>query len=137
MPSDNDSYGHIDQPPNGEDLQSVRPPPTEVPYHAQPKTLQALADGAGVYTASASSPFLMAPPISGSATLTPASDAVDAPVILVDELRHLTEPLRRQVRAVPLRLRLTEDEVSGLVAAVLDLIARHLPIGGTRARRKH
>ena len=137
MPSDNDSHGHIDQPPVGEDLQSVRPPPAELPYDAQPKTLQALADGAGVYIASSASPFLMAPPISSSATLTPASDAIEAPVILVDELRHLTEPLRRQVRAVPLRLRLTEDEVSGLVAAVLDLIARHLPIGGTRTRRKH
>jgi hypothetical protein len=95
--------------------------------------MQALADGAVVYTASLTSPFLTAPPASKSSS----QGAIDPPVILVDELRHLTEPLRRQVQAVPLRLTLTEEEVSGLVAAVLDLIARHLPIGGTRARRKH
>lgn len=137
MPSDDDSHGVMDQPPDGEDLQSAGLPATGAAHMAQPKPLQALADGAGVYTASSSSPFLTAPPIAHAASLTPASDGIDGPVILVDELHHLTEPLRRQVRAVPLRLRLTEDEVSGLVAAVLELIARHLPIRGTLARRKH
>lgn len=93
----------------------------------------ALVDGLGVYTASAGSPFLTAPPPPSGAPSAPEPTVGDGTDTVGYELRELREPLRCQVQGVALRCRLSEAEISGLVTAVLELIARHLRIGGDRA----
>lgn len=134
MPNDNDPRALVNRLPDGEELHSSRPPSTEPACHTASQATRALVDGVGVYTASPSSPFLTAP---SAASVNPESAAVDPPRIPANNLRDLTEPLRQQLQRFPLRRRLSEEEVSGLVTAVLDLIARHLLIACAPARRNH
>lgn len=100
-----------------------------------PPETRALVDGIGVYTASCHSPFLTAPAASPTSV---ASDSVpnEAAGTSRGRLADLEEPLRRQIRALPLRSKVSEEEVSGLVAAVLSLIARHLPLASDAAHTK-
>ncbi len=136
MPSDDNQSAMPDGMADGETLPSfVRPDGSGAPH--APKSLQALGDGVGVYMASLSSPFLTAPPNPNGATHHPDSVAADQPDGPADELRELAEPLRQSVQAVPLRLRLSEEELSRVVAAVLELISRYLPGAGARVRGKH
>lgn len=122
--------------PDGEELPSAWPPRIDA-AHAPPQATRALVDGLGVYTASAGSPFLTAPLRSNGASGSPESKVTDPPDTLDDQLRDLREPLERTVQGVPLRLRLSEEEVSGLVTAVLDLIAHHLRLASGPARRDY
>lgn len=136
MPSDDNQSATPDGMSDGGTLPSfVRPDGNGAPH--APKTLQALGDGVGVYMASLSSPFLTAPPNPNGASHHPDSIAADQPDGGPDGLSDLAEPLRQSVEAVPLRLRLNEDELSRVVAAVLELISRYLPIVGARAGGKH
>ena len=136
MPSDDNQSATPDGMSDGGTLPSfVRPDGNGGPH--APKTLQALGDGVGVYMASLSSPFLTAPPNPNGASRHPDSIAADQPDGGPDGLSDLAEPLRQSVEAVPLRLRLNEDELSRVVAAVLELISRYLPIVGARAGGKH
>lgn len=136
MPSDDNQSAMPDGMSDGETLPSfVRPDGSGAPH--APKTLQALGDGVGVYIASLSSPFLTAPPNPNGASHHPDSVAADQPERSSDGLSELAEPLRQSVEAVPLRLRLNEDELSRVVTAVLELISRYLPIVGARAGGKH
>lgn len=98
-----------------------------------PQETRALVDGVGVYTASQTSPFLTAPSVSSTDAVISRGLNIGEPDVVGDQLRDLREPLRRQMQAFPLRLRLSEDELSGLVSAVLDLISRHLPFARDRA----
>lgn len=137
MPNESDPRALMNRPPDGEELHSFRPPSTEPARHTASQETRALVDGVGVYTVSPSSPFLTAPVASSAVSVDPQSAAIEPPDILADQLRDLTEPLRRQLQGVPLRRRLSEEEVSGLVTAVLDLIARHLPVVRAPVRRTH
>jgi hypothetical protein len=136
MPDDADHRAAMNPPPEGGDLHSFRSP-TEPAHNGVPQATRALVDGVGVYTASLTSPFLTAPTASNGALVGPESPAIDPPDILADQLQELREPLRRQVLTLPLRLRLSEEEVSGLVRAVLDVVARHLSIAYAEAHRTH
>jgi hypothetical protein len=135
MPNDSDPRALVNRPPDGEELHFFRPPSTEPACTTASQETRALVDGIGVYTVSPNSPFLTAPVASRDSSVNPESAAIDAPGIPADQLRDLTEPLRRQLKGVPLRRRLSEEEVSRLVTAVLDLIARHLRIACAPARR--
>ena len=135
MPSDDNQSAMPEGMSDGETLPSFVRPDGNGAAHA-PRMLQALGDGVGVYMASLSSPFLTAPPNPNGASHHP--DAVaDQSGASPDGLTDLAEPLRQSVQAVPLRLRLSEDELSRVVAAVLELISRYLPIVGARAGGKH
>ena len=119
----------------GDDDHSFRPLAPDAGCHAAPRGTRALVDGIGVYTASPTSPFLTAPPAVTAASGN-AKFSVDTPSdVVADELLELAEPLRQQVRALPLRLKLSEEEVSGLVVAMLDVVARHLRIAYAKVRR--
>ena len=131
MPNDGDPHVISNPATDPGRLPSPWPPSADAVTGATPVTW-ALVDGVGVYTATAGSPFLTAPlpgdgvPGSPGPTLNESTDTVG------HALRQLTEPLRRQVQSVAERFRLSEEEISGLVAAVLDLIARHLRMGRDR-----
>jgi hypothetical protein len=137
MPNGDDPCALVSRLPDGEEMHSSPPPSTEPACQTASQETRALVDGVGVYTASPSSPFLTAPVASTAASVNPESAAIDPPVIPANKLRDLTEPLRQQLQRFPLRRRLSEEEVSGLVSAVLDLIARHLRIACAPARRNH
>ncbi len=137
MPNDSDPPALVNPPPNEEEVRFFAPPSSERPLHTGALETRALVDGVGVYIAPPSSPFLTAPTPSNAASLGPESTAIDAPDILADHLRDLRAPLRRQLQGFPLRLRLSEEEVSGLVKAVLHVIELYLPIAYAPARRKH
>ena len=137
MPNDRDSHAPMNPAPDGGELPSAWPPFTDAATHAAPQATRALVDGLGVYTASAGSPFLTAPLPSNGASGSPQSRSTDPPDTLSDQLRELREPLERKVQGVPLRLRLSEEEVSGLVTAVLDLMARHLRLASSPTRREY
>jgi hypothetical protein len=132
MPNDGDPQATSNPATDVGRLPSPWPPSANAVTDPTPVTW-ALVDGIGVYTASAGSPFLTAPlpadGVSGNSgtMLNESSDAFGY------ELRQLADPLRRQVQSVSMRFRLSEEETSGLVAAVLDLIARHLRMGRDRA----
>lgn len=134
MPDDSDSRPVMNPPPDGEDLRSFLPPSAETTCRPASQETRALVDGVGVYTASPSSPFLTAPLGAKGPSPGPESAATDPSHIVADQL---TEPLRRHVQGLPLRLRLSEEELAGLIAAVLDVVARHVPIAYAEARRKH
>lgn len=112
-------------------LPSPWPPSANAVTDATPVTW-ALVDGVGVYTASAGSPFLTAPLPADAATGSTGPTLNESTDSIGYELWQLTEPLRRQIQSVSIRFRLSEEEISGLVAAVLDLIARHLRMGRDR-----
>jgi hypothetical protein len=138
MPNGDDPCALVSRVPDGEEMHSSLPPSTEPACHTASQETRALVDGVGVYTACPSSPFLTAPVASTAASVNPESAAIDdSPVIPANKVRDLTEPLRQQLQRFPLRRRLSEEEVSGLVSAVLDLIARHLHIACAPTRRNH
>jgi hypothetical protein len=100
-----------------------------------PPDTRALVDGIGVYTASSNSPFLTVP--TGASVSSAGVELVsNDPATPRGRLHHLEEPLRRQISALPLRPRVSEEEVSGLVAAVLELIAQHIPPASDAAPTK-
>lgn len=109
---------------------------TEPASQRVPPETRALVDGIGVYTASSNSPFLTVPPAASLTSL--ASDSVpdEGDGASRGRLADLEEPLRRQIWALPLRSKVSEEEVSGLVAAVLSLLARHLPLASDAAHTK-
>jgi hypothetical protein len=113
--------------PDQEGCASIPPAPGDHSGHSAPSGTRALVDGVGVYTASPGSPFLTAPVVA-------TSDST-AELVPGTQLADLTEPLRQQIWRFPLRPRVSEEEVSGLVAAVLNVIARHLPLASDPARR--
>jgi hypothetical protein len=137
MPNDSHPHTLVKPPPDEEGVHVFRPPSPEPTGHTATHETRALVDGVGVYTAPASSPFLTAPPSSKAASAASESTAADSPDGFADQLSGLTEPLTRRLRGFPLRLRLNEEELSGLVRAVLDLIADHLAIMRNSTRRKH
>lgn len=133
MPNDSHPPA-VNRPPDEEESHSFRPPSAEPACNTAWQETRALVDGVGVYTASPGSPFLTAPVASRAAPVDAEPTAIH-PHIPADQLRDLTEPLRQRLQGFPLRRRLSEEEVSGLVTAVLDLIARHLFIACAPTRR--
>src|SRR5688572_29128291 len=123
MPNDSDPRTLVNPPPENAGVHFFRPPSLEPASHGIPHETRALVDGVGVYTASGSSPFLTAP---ASSSTTSEPTAVDPAGVFADPLDDLSEPLKRRLQGFPLRLRLSEEEVSGLVRAVLELIAGYL-----------
>lgn len=120
--------------PNDRDWHPVLNPATDrVAAPPSGPATWALADGVGIYSAPAGSPFLTAPLPSNRASGSPDPISADLAGTPGDQLRALREPLRREVQGVPLRSRLSEEEISGLVTAALDVIARHLCVGYDRA----
>jgi hypothetical protein len=133
MPNDRDPHPSLN--PATESLPPAMP--SAATAASDTPVTWALADGLGVYTASPGSPFLTAPlPLNG-ASGSPKSTANHVTERRGDQLGELRELLRRQVQGVPLRFKLSEDEISRLVTAMLDLIARHLRIGDDRAPHGH
>lgn len=138
MPSGRDPQAPVTSAPDGAASGETELPFSDPASYPVPQMTRALVDGVGVYDALGGSPFLTAPLLStavadpGDPRVSPAVDGADP---VEQQLRHLREPLRRQVQGVPLRLRLSEAEVSGLVTAILELIARHIPAAHAEAHR--
>jgi hypothetical protein len=131
MPDDGDSHPVVDVSADGENRPSLRPAPSDAVCDMGSRATRALVDGLGVYTAYATSPFLTAPSTAKAAS----SPAIGPPDVVADPVQELMEPVRRQLQAYPLRLRLSEEELGGLVKAVLDVVARYIALGHAEVRR--
>lgn len=119
--------------PEGGTSDTLQDPLTDPCFHGVPSETRALVDGVGVYTASSDSPFLTVPSAASPMSAAPQSAPNGTAGPLRVRLAHLEAPLRQQICAFPLRTQISDEEVSGLVDAVLDLMARHLPLASDAA----